>query len=562
MTSQYTYTQLLDMQSHPEPGTPLLTPHLAQNDEIPPTARNDSDFTPSSSSSSSPHLSHSHRRLARCLSSDFQKTAPVNRKKEVQRNFRLISTIFFTSLVTGTWEALLAANSMALTNGGTAGFFWSMIWCYIGQLFIVLSLAEMSSMVPVAGGPYQWVAEFANSKYRRLLTYGAGTLCSIGWQARFTATCYWSARIILALCWLTRPSFEYKQWQHSLLTIAIAFCVSSFTAFAAAHLSLAEGFFAICHIYAFIPIVIILWTMARKKSASEVFTQFTDNGGGWPSLATSVLVGQLPAMFIVSGNEAVVHIAEEVEEPESILPRCIFWSFLANMPPTLLLLITYVFNMGELRLGTDVTHPLVSVFKGAMVSEQATLGFTILVLSMLLMNAVSTMVTTSRHLFSFGRDQALFFSPWISNVHPKLKVPLNAIYLTLLSTTVISFVTIGASAASSTILGLATSTLMSSYLLAIGSLVRKRFRGEQLPNASWSLGKAGFAINCVALFYATWALFWSFWPVHYHVDRGNFNYNCVLFLGWIALTLVMFVLRQRRMQQQRPMEIVPRWTPR
>ncbi|KXT12097.1 hypothetical protein AC579_1873 [Pseudocercospora musae] len=559
MTLQYTYTQLLlDMQSHPEPETPLLKPHLAQNDQIPPPARTDSDIT---TSSSSEHLNPSHRPLPRGLSNDFRKKEPVNRKKEMQRNFRLVSTISFTSLVTGTWEALLAANSMALTNGGTAGFFWSMIWCYIGQLFIVLSLAEMSSMVPVAGGPYQWVAEFASSKYRRLLTYCAGTLCSIGWQARFAATCYWSARIILALCWLTRANFEYKQWQQNLLTIAVAFCVSSFNAFAAGHLSLAEGFFAICHIYAFIPIVISLWTMARKRSASEVFTQFTDNGGGWPSLATSVLVGQLPAIFIVSGSEAVVHIAEEVEEPESILPRCIFWSFLANMPATLLLLITYLFNMGELRLGTDVKHPFVSVFKSAMDSEQATLGFTILVLSMLLMNSVSTMVTASRHLFAFGRDQALFFSPWIGKVDPKLKVPLNAIYLTLLFTIVMSCVTIGASAASSTIIGLATSTLMSSYLLSIGSLVLKRFRGAQLPNASWSLGKAGFAINCLALIYATWAMFWSFWPVHYHVDRGNFNYNCVLFLGWIALTLVMFVLRQRRMDQ-RPMEIVPRWTPR
>ncbi|EME78277.1 uncharacterized protein MYCFIDRAFT_80709 [Pseudocercospora fijiensis CIRAD86] len=480
----------------------------------------------------------------------------------MQRNFRLISTLAFTALVTGTWEVLLSASSMSLINGGTAGLFWSMIWCYTGQLFIVLSLAEMSSMVPVAGGPYQWVAEFASAKYRRLLSYCAGTLCSVGWQARFTAMCYMSARVILTLCWVTDPNFESKQWQRSLLTIGVAISVSSFNAFAAGHLSLAEGLFAICHVYAFIPIIIILWTLANKTTASEVFTQFTDNGGGWPSLATSVLVGQLPAMFIVSGSEAVVHIADEVEEPESILPRCIFWSFLGNMPPALMLLMAYLFSMGDLRLGIDVKHPFFIVFKGATDSEEATLGFTILVLSMLIMNSVSTMVATSRHLLAFGRDQALFFSPWISKVDPRLKVPLNAIYLTVLFTIVVSFVTITASAAFSTIIGLATSALMSSYLLSIGSLTLKRLRGEQLPNASWSLGKAGLSINCLALVYAAWALFWSFWPEYYHVDRANFNYNSVLFLAWIAFTLVLFVLRQRRMQLRPTMEIFPRWTPR
>jgi choline transport protein len=33
--------------------------------------------------------------------------------------------------------------------GGLAGLFWSLVWCYAGQSFIVLSLAEMASMAPV-----------------------------------------------------------------------------------------------------------------------------------------------------------------------------------------------------------------------------------------------------------------------------------------------------------------------------------------------------------------------------------------------------------------------------
>lgn len=39
-----------------------------------------------------------------------------------------------------------------LVDGGTAGMFWSYTWVIVGQFFIVLSLAEMSSMAPISGG--------------------------------------------------------------------------------------------------------------------------------------------------------------------------------------------------------------------------------------------------------------------------------------------------------------------------------------------------------------------------------------------------------------------------
>ena len=39
-----------------------------------------------------------------------------------------------------------------LLDGGVTGMFWSYCWIIPAQFFIVLSLAEMSSMAPTAGG--------------------------------------------------------------------------------------------------------------------------------------------------------------------------------------------------------------------------------------------------------------------------------------------------------------------------------------------------------------------------------------------------------------------------
>lgn len=279
-----------------------------------------------------------------------------------------------------------------------------MIWCYVGQLFLILSLAELSSMVPMTGGQYQWVSVFAPLRYQKAWAYFSGWLCSIGWQARFTADCYIIAGTVQALIEINyHDTYTKMDWHHGLLTVIMAVVISAFNALAAGHLSIAEGFFAICHVFAFVPIVISLWVLGPVKSAKEVFFSFTDHGGGWKPRALMPLIGQISSMFVVQGSDAVVHIADEVEDAGVLMPHCMLWSFLLNIPMTLIMLVTFCFNIGDVNEAVnDIFPPFVSTFIFAFQSTQATTAFTIVVLSLLIMIAVSTMVATSRHLFTFG----------------------------------------------------------------------------------------------------------------------------------------------------------------
>lgn len=68
--------------------------------------------------------------------------------------------IMFTSMIQGTWEVVLLANTAGLVNGGLAGLFWGYIWTFIGFFSIVMSLAEMASMAPTSGGQYHWQVTF------------------------------------------------------------------------------------------------------------------------------------------------------------------------------------------------------------------------------------------------------------------------------------------------------------------------------------------------------------------------------------------------------------------
>jgi len=76
----------------------------------------------------------------------------LGKKQELKRNFRLISIFSFMCVAMSSWVFAISASTSGLAAGGTGGF----IAVYIASSFvyfpIVLSLAEMSSIAPTAGG--------------------------------------------------------------------------------------------------------------------------------------------------------------------------------------------------------------------------------------------------------------------------------------------------------------------------------------------------------------------------------------------------------------------------
>lgn len=133
------------------------------------------------------------------------------------------------------------------------------------------------------------------------------------------------------------------------------------------------------------------------------------NGGGWPSTTLSVLVGQLPSMFIWLGSDAVTHLAEEVEDAARLVPQSMVRSYLLNAPLTFLLVLTYGFNCGSLIHEVDfrISYPFLYVFRHAVRSTAITTGLAVVVLALLAMITTTAIASTSRLTIAFARDRGL-----------------------------------------------------------------------------------------------------------------------------------------------------------
>jgi len=119
-----------------------------------------------------------------------------------------------------------------------------------------------------------------------------------------------------------------------------------------------EGIFAICHIFAFVPVAVMLWVLAPTASTEDVFVHFK-NGGGWPHTSVSILVGQLTAIFTTLGTDCVAHIAEEAEDAARIVPHSMVYAYVLNAPLTLVMLVTLCFHMGSVENALQSAYPFV-----------------------------------------------------------------------------------------------------------------------------------------------------------------------------------------------------------
>jgi choline transport protein len=121
----------------------------------------------------------------------------MGRRQLLDRNFGLISMISFTTTMMANWEAEALSISAGLLNGGNVALIYGYILVFFGTLATAYSLGELASMYPTAGGQYHFVALLAPRKIKNILSFLAGYMSILAWQAT-TASCAFLAATVVS----------------------------------------------------------------------------------------------------------------------------------------------------------------------------------------------------------------------------------------------------------------------------------------------------------------------------------------------------------------------------
>ena len=139
------------------------------------------------------------------LDADAIKLAEMGYTQDMKRNFSVWSVLGVGFSLTNSWFGISAALVTGINSGGPLLIIYGIIIIALISTCVGISLSELASALPNAGGQYFWANELAPKKYANFASY------LTGWFA-WAGSIFTSASVALAVgsalvgCWqLSHP---------------------------------------------------------------------------------------------------------------------------------------------------------------------------------------------------------------------------------------------------------------------------------------------------------------------------------------------------------------------
>lgn len=244
------------------------------------------------------------------LSHDEADMLRLGKTQQFKRNFTFWSTFGFVAIYMSTWEFVIIGLSSSIATAGYGSFFWTYIGSVLCYSTVVLSLAEMSSMSPTAGGQYHWVSEYAPKAWQKQASYASGWMASLGWIAGLSSGIYISGSLVRICVNITHPDFVFTNWQTFLILLVQLGIIVILNTLGTRALPAMQVVSLTGHTVGFLIFTSLFWALCRPlNGARDVFLDFHNNGG-WSNYGAVCLLNQVSIIFSMLGSDTVSHICE------------------------------------------------------------------------------------------------------------------------------------------------------------------------------------------------------------------------------------------------------------
>ncbi len=124
----------------------------------------------------------------------------------------------------------------------------------------------------------------------------------------------------------------------------------------------------------------------------------------------------------------------------------------------------------------------------------------------------------------------------------KWSVPFNSVYIASVISGVFCLINLGSTFGFNIIVSLVLLALLSTYMISIGCVLRKRILKEDLPPARWSLGRLGLPVNAFAFCYSFFVIVFSCFPTEVPVGLDTANWAPAVWAGVILIALAAYIV--------------------
>ncbi|KAJ5392652.1 hypothetical protein N7509_008142 [Penicillium cosmopolitanum] len=464
---------------------------------------------------------------------------------ELARNRSVWQVTFMCFILSSVPYGLSTTLYYPLAAGGPANIIWGWVLVSFLILCVAISLAEITSVYPTAGGVYYQTFVLSPLWCRRVASWICGWSYVAG-NITITLAVNFGTTLLFVGCLNVFEdangngiTSDFQAYQTFLIFLAITLLTHAVSAFGNKYLPDIETFAIFWTIIGMVCIIICLLVVAKegRRDASWVFGSFEPNAG-WPA-GWSFFIGLLQAAYATSATGMIISLCEEVREPAIMVPKAMVGTIVINFIAGLLFLIPLCFVMPTIADILNESQPTPVIFKHALGSSVGAFCLMIPLLVLGLICGIGCVTATSRCTWAFARDGGIPGSGWWKTVHKKLDIPFNALVLSMVVEICLGLIYFGSQAAYNAFSGVGVIFLTMSYAcpIAVSLIFRRR---EDIKNGSFNFGIFGLIANVFALGWSILAIPLFCMPTLKEVTLDSMNYASVVFFGTVVIAAVWY----------------------
>ncbi|ORY67479.1 amino acid transporter-like protein [Pseudomassariella vexata] len=492
---------------------------------------------------------HEHAVLDDYVTSDEKTLGALGYKQEFKRDFSLWEC-FSTS-----FSCLCLLPSIASTIGyslgysGTGGAVWGWFIAALCTQATALSMAELCSSIPTAGGLYYASAVLAPDGWGPFCSWFIGWSNICGYASGPCSLNYAMAAMLMTCGQIAYPTYIPETW-HMYLTFLILLIFSGFiTMQSTMFVGWVNKIGTIYNIAIVVVFVICLpvgsINSPKTNDSRAVWTEF-ENGTQWP-IGWATVMGFLTAIWTLCGYDAPFHLAEECSNANIASPRAIIMTAQSDLYLGWAIILVIVYTVKDV---TDIVSGAYGQPFGSLclqvLGPRAGLALFALSIVAQFFGATGVTVTASRVVFAFARDGALPGSRWWRKIDGRTKTPVFATWGVLAVSALLGLLMFASPVAIGVVFSLGA---IAQYTSFTGPIFLKLFfdRG-QFKRGPWNLGRWSKPTNVVAC--AWWLLIAP--ALCFPAVRGDdltpltMNWTCVIYGGVMTLAISHFAVSGRK----------------
>jgi amino acid permease (GABA permease) len=488
-------------------------------------------------------VSVNEQAVPEALDADQKRLHELGYAQELRRRMSGFSNFAVSFTIISILSGCLTLYGFGMLTGGPAVIVWG--WPFVGimTLFVGLSMAEVCSSFPTAGGLYYWAAKLAPAKSGPAWSWFTGWFNFLGQVAVTAGIDFGAAFFVHALLTLVF-NLSTAHWVTIVIYAIILFVHGLLNQFGIRLVALLNDISVWWHILGVLIIVgVLAFAPSHHQSASFVFGHFYNGTGLSVPAFYIVLIGLLLAQYTFTGYDASAHMTEETRDAATAGPRGIVMSILVSLVAGWVLLIGVTFAIqnyaGEVGSATGV--PPAQIFLDAIGKTGAELLLLIVCVAQLFCG-MSSVTANSRMIYAFSRDGALPASDFWHRVNKRTRTPTNAIWLAAGGAFILGLPYLWNYAAYAAVTSIAVIGLYIAYVTP--TFLRLR-RGEDFKRGPWHLGRWSYVVGWIAVTWVVIITILFILPQVGPITFTTFNYAVIAVLVVIGFAGIYWLVSAR-----------------